>query len=100
MLHETKKPGAEWNKNSVIPNLNTSAEKISTHIWFDDNSIEKWLCRLFPHLIFLGLNVSLSSLLLLFLFLLTAHTQTHTRTGLLIPSPSAVFQHAAGVTDD
>lgn len=63
MLHETRKPGAGWNKNSVIPNLNTSVEKISTHIWFDDNR-EKWLSRLIlsPHLISLGLNVSLSTL--------------------------------------
>lgn len=84
MLHETKKPGAGWNQKSVIPNLNTHFSP--TYLF----------CR---SECFFILSLYLS-LLLLFLFLLTGHTQTHTRTGLLIPSPSAVFQHAAGVTDD
>lgn len=83
-------------KNCVFPNLSASAEKILTHIRFDDSGVEKWLDRLIlsPHLISLGVSVSLSSrcICLCFVFFsfswLLAHKQhRHKQGGWSRPPP-------------
>lgn len=40
MLLVKEQPEAEWNQNSVIPNLNTSVRKVSAHTRSKDNGLE------------------------------------------------------------